>query len=670
MTNMNDTDRTYEALCQAAEANDRQSYERELKRIVSRHIALLTKNLGGGSSAPELVRTGIHYDSASLGRWFRGVCDGEKHPLFDGHAALRGLWENSYDRVPRGINMLTDRSICRDSIIVFGGDGDATHKNGVLRVGRRALTALRKCLDEKDLFALLADIKAGTTNRELAGLDWFRKTLVSWAKTWMERPPANADETVFSFLFTWYPVLIRDVGSSFQVAVVAPVPRERPPSCYSTIFGLFSFKRVPPPDQAISAIAQSLRLTYEPLVYRLLGIDAEILSRRTPRVNLNLERIVRALQYVSPQAIEEEDRWLQWREKFPAPDVAVGEEPDHKRWDVPMWGASNEMHQLLEDVSRQLASDGRTKHGVKLIFLYSPPGCGKENIAKLCHFLSGRSQNHTYVREALARASRVFEPPQAEKLRKALGIRKLHQRSSTGERPVADWVADDGKRHPWDFNYFVVQGGYLSSRNAATELVGDLQHGGNLGLLVRASACGGTVFFDELNTLAAQDANLFLRIAEEPHEIEIPGVLSPFPLDLLMIFASNKTPLQLVREKQWNDAVLTRLAKPGVYFEIPPVGARRMDIALAVAYSIEKRQPSIASIDVDALRWLCQLPWEGNYREIGALIDQVLLENDVRDRAASAGGGVVTDNHRITFEDVLAARARVMTTGSFTSANR
>src|SRR5439155_18562011 len=96
----------------------------------------------------------------------------------------------------------------------------------------------------------------------------------------------------------------------------------------------------------------------------------------------------------------------------------------------------------------------------------------------------------------------------------------------------------------WDFNYFAAQGGFVSRREAYRDLVGDLRDPKDkqIGLLVRATACGGTVFLDELNTMKDADANLFLRIAEIPHEVELPGLPSPIQLNCLLIFASNSNP--------------------------------------------------------------------------------------------------------------------------------
>jgi len=193
----------------------------------------------------------------------------------------------------------------------------------------------------------------------------------------------------------------------------------------------------------------------------------------------------------------------------------------------------------------------------------------------------------------------------------------------------------------------------LSVNETVPTLIGDMRKSDDpeLGLLVRASAVAGTIYFDEINTLGARAADVFLRLAEKPYEIEIPGNSRPIRLNVLMVFASNKRPDELVREG-WNEAVLTRLAKPGSYFELPPLSDRPVDVAVAAAYMLERAEmegkcPNVDRIDLDAFRILCCMPWRrGNYRQLKAFMDR-LIQVQKRKRDNAEGPSI------ITFQDMI-----------------
>jgi len=642
-------DDDFTAIHAAVDAGENDTFRHRLRDLAEKCLTAIDFTTGIAQPPLRIVRGGVHVDSASLGRWFRAIFDVER--TFPEEVALRSVWERTYDELPTGVNTLSDRYVARSFYVVFGGTTRLPATPGLLHLLDSELSSMRSYLSTHDLFGILKrlkDLPAPTT--ALKGITKFRAPLTKWTKTWRD---ANApgmhipDEILIGFLYTWYPLLVRPSGAPVHLAVVAPYPPDRPPQRVSTLFTLFAYDVLPNPAD-LATLCDRVVSVFGPVISRLGAIDRDVLSQERPHVTLTVERAIRSLQHINFQSVEDEDHWHDWRKYFPlpGPDTEVIGTPE-KRWYVPLWGASHEMTELFRRLERHLADDGKpsakNKPGVKMVFLYSPPGCGKEIIARLCHYLSQRSQELEYVRSALARAKSRF-PSKAHRrfLTSNLGYRSLSIESST-ERAISYW-ANNACPAPWDFNYFVVQGGYLSSRNAAAELLGDMK-ARHLGLLTKASACGGTIFFDEINTLAPADANLFLRIAEKPHSIEVPGLAFSIGLDVLMIFASNKRPAEL-EQAGWNSAVLSRIAKPGSYFEIPPLCDRPLDIGVVTAYYLQKNAPQVRHLDVDALRWLCKLPWSvGNYRELGAVLDRLI--DDAKRREA----------REITSEDVLQAYA-------------
>lgn len=670
----------FDALREACENQDAEAFRAHLETLVQLHIAPITSGLAGvvNRKKVELLRAGIHYDSQSLGRWFRAIwTHAEYRPFGLQGQVVEGLWERSYDSVPRGLNQLTDRTVARTAFIQFKGTVRIVDGTTSLHVDAEEYRCLRELLFKLDLFQCISEglksaekkleddrvLKRNLDGDDLKFVEGFVAKLKPWVDAWRDGgvPKQTDKELLLSFLLTWYPTLTcaipKRLDTSSQVVVLLPFPETRPPAFFATIGCLFAVK----PGTAVkwTAVENYVLTAFKGILYRLIAVDAQVVGGHTPRVTLALERAVRALQFVTPTSVEQEDRWAEWRRVFPTKGTLPAASA---RWDVPIWGASDEIGRLLRGLKDLLKNDGRdkNKHGVELVFLYSPPGCGKENIARLCHYLSGRSLKREYISSAYGRVEKLFKDVKpVELFETQMGQRRLHQRSDEVKN-IKAWCEDPNLNGPWDFNYFVVQGGYLSSRGAVSELVGDLREATaiakHLGLLARASACGGTVFFDEFNTLDPRDGNLFLRFAEEPHEIEVPGLPSPLGLDVLMVFASNKRPAELEREG-WNPAVLTRVAKPGHYFEIPPLSARREDIAVASVYYLEQQEQKsrernevpvleIERFELDALRLLCLLPWEGNYRQLMALLSRV-VERHRRKPEQS-----LRRTH-VTFEDLL-----------------
>jgi len=580
--------------------------------------------------------------------------------------------------VPSGLNLLTDRRIRKPFVLQFGAPERIPSQPWALFVSDAELLTLRNILSCVDIFRCVSEgLKNTVVLREdpilrcylgeddalYAHLDQLLVRLRPWYAALCDEPldagPENDRRILYSFLFTWYPLVTSHVEGRQQpqLALAVPFSDEGLSGAWATVgavCGVSAGDELP-----VEAIAAQLQALFAPLLRRTLAIEANILGRHRPQFDLELERTIRSLQYITKRSVEDADKWSTWRAKWPKP--ASGQ--DLRRWDIPMWGASEAMLELFRSLETLLAKDvakAGNRGGVTTVFLYSPPGCGKENIARLCHYLSPRCCNAEVVTNCYKRLKGELG---SARVLHNLGKRPLTLFSET-VNDITSWCDSLGDRAadaPWDFNYFVAQGGELSGRGVLEELIGRGSEQDFIpGALLRAACCGGTVFLDEFNTLTDRDANLLLRPLEDPYQIEIRELPATVHLNVLLVLGSNKRPEELIAQG-WNEAVLSRVAKPGQYFEIPPLRDRRVDIAVATAYYLETQEqrwkdPSGAGqvdlFEVDAFRFLCSLDLaEGNYRQLVPLLAE-LYERHRKKWATSPSA------RRITFQDLFSCVAK------------
>lgn len=327
---------------------------------------------------------------------------------------------------------------------------------------------------------------------------------------------------------------------------------------------------------------------------------------------------------------------------------------------------------LLVDLVQRLhvAAQDADIDRVTSIFMYSEPGTGKERLAKLVHLFSKRALTTTidkYLPDPQSRPSEqdkkafehVIDHWQATHCITASGtpllMKDVIKKTSDGRTITC---AHDRHKVNRLFNYFALNSATLQSWDLFTRgLFGEYSVDDGpivVGRLLAAHLFCGTLFLDELNTLPNKKwANVFLRLFEEPYEMEVEG-REEGPLlrtNALLICASNQSKEQLV-VAGFNEAVIYRLSKR--YFVIPPLRERPVDIAIFVNSEIrkfnDKYKPHflIHRIDPNAMQLLCGLPWPENYRGLVGLLDNVL--EDRRQRKLEDG--------KLTFDAVVAGVKR------------
>jgi two-component system response regulator AtoC len=140
---------------------------------------------------------------------------------------------------------------------------------------------------------------------------------------------------------------------------------------------------------------------------------------------------------------------------------------------------------------------------------------------------------------------------------------------------------------------------------------------------------GGTIFLDEINSMALLLQTKLLRVLQE-RVIRRVGENRNIPIHVRVLAASNEPLFQKLKEGTFREDLYYRLAV--IPLEIPPLRERREDIALLVEHFLLKYgglRPEAVAIDKDALQALQEYPWPGNVRELENAVERAcaLCEN-------------------------------------------
>ena len=135
-------------------------------------------------------------------------------------------------------------------------------------------------------------------------------------------------------------------------------------------------------------------------------------------------------------------------------------------------------------------------------------------------------------------------------------------------------------------------------------------------------ANGGTIFLDEINSMDLGMQAKILKVIEEKRVRRI-GSDNTISLDLKIISATNKNPLQCVKDKILREDLFYRLST--VLLDIPPLRERIVDIPLLVNYFIEQNNnrmnKNVSGVNQDVMEMFLNYQWPGNVRELKNVIE-------------------------------------------------
>jgi DNA-binding NtrC family response regulator len=142
----------------------------------------------------------------------------------------------------------------------------------------------------------------------------------------------------------------------------------------------------------------------------------------------------------------------------------------------------------------------------------------------------------------------------------------------------------------------------------------------------------GTIFLDEVNSMAPQLQTKLLRVLQE-REIRRVGDNKSISVNVRVIGATNEALQPKLKDGTFREDLYYRLAV--IPIEIPPLRDRLEDVPLLVNHFLQKQASSTGGepkkIDPQAVDILCHYHYQGNVRELENAIERAcaLCENDM-----------------------------------------
>ena len=197
----------------------------------------------------------------------------------------------------------------------------------------------------------------------------------------------------------------------------------------------------------------------------------------------------------------------------------------------------------------------------------------------------------------------------------------IHGETGTGKELVARAIHDASPRAGGPF--VVVDCGAIAESLIESELFGHVRGafsgavGDRRGLFEEAHK--GTIFLDEIGELPPSLQPRLLRVIESL-EVRRVGSNTPHKIDVRVVAATNRSLAKSVNEGSFREDLFYRLAV--VELRIPPLRARREDIALLAEHFCRRYAGDKATLPPDVLTSLMSRAWPGNVRELRNFIER------------------------------------------------
>ena len=147
------------------------------------------------------------------------------------------------------------------------------------------------------------------------------------------------------------------------------------------------------------------------------------------------------------------------------------------------------------------------------------------------------------------------------------------------------------------------------------------------GLLMQAN--GGTLFIDEVTELDYDLQAKLLRVLQE-RQFRRVGGRDLIELDVRIVTATRRDPLEEVREKRFRDDLYYRLSV--IPLKVPSLRERKSDIPILVHHFIKvaagKNRSAVKLISPDVVTALEMYEWPGNIRELKNIIERMFVLSD------------------------------------------
>jgi DNA-binding NtrC family response regulator len=136
----------------------------------------------------------------------------------------------------------------------------------------------------------------------------------------------------------------------------------------------------------------------------------------------------------------------------------------------------------------------------------------------------------------------------------------------------------------------------------------------------------GTIFFDEISTIAPETQAKLLRVIQEREFMRLGGT-ETIRVDVRILAASNVALLQLVREGRFREDLYHRLNV--IALHLPPLRERREDVPLLLEHALrrfsEENSKPLRRFTPAAMKPLMDYHWPGNVRELENVVERAVV---------------------------------------------
>ncbi len=200
--------------------------------------------------------------------------------------------------------------------------------------------------------------------------------------------------------------------------------------------------------------------------------------------------------------------------------------------------------------------------------------------------------------------------------------------TGTGKSLLAGWLHREGPRHSMPF--IKVNCAALPETLAESELFGHERgaftdaKAARIGLFEAAD--GGTLFLDDIGTLASQTQAKVL-MAVEDHAIRRLGATKEIRIDVRLVAASNEPLSEMVERGGFREDLYHRLHL--LHIELPPLRERGLDIVSLATHLLDRiaRRHRLKDMSISSAgqERLLAYGWPGNARELAHVIEREVI---------------------------------------------
>jgi two-component system, NtrC family, response regulator len=204
--------------------------------------------------------------------------------------------------------------------------------------------------------------------------------------------------------------------------------------------------------------------------------------------------------------------------------------------------------------------------------------------------------------------------------------------SGTGKELIAEAIHRNSKRSEQPF--IKVNLGGISSSLFESEMFGHKKGSFTDAFFDRKGrfemADGGTIFLDEIGELDLNSQVKLLRVLQDK-TYEVLGDSNTRKLDVRVICATNRPLKRMISTRQFREDLYYRINL--INITLPSLRERPSDIPLLVMYFLENIRRSYAfknlSLTERAMKWIKNLHFPGNVRELKNLLECTALMNNI-----------------------------------------